>query len=320
MNAFRNILVVYDDSVGGDDALGQAVELARGSGARMTIATVLREEQLAREAREETRKRLRRLAESVRHDGIDDVSVVLLAGTPYFQVIRQSIADDNDLVVVSAASGKSLREKFFGSTATQLMRKCPCPVWVVKPGQRVPYSRIMAAVDPFAVNGSAGVASRILDLATALSARDDAVLSVVHAWEVDGSDLETIRSETTEPLRRDILGRHRQKRETGVNRLLAGYRMSEIAHNVHLPRESAPQAIRRIADEEAIDLIVMGTDGQRGLRPFLAGNTAEMVLASVKCGVLTVKPDGFVSPVAVSDHPFECVAEVELAAGGRRVA
>lgn len=310
MNAFGNILVVYDDAVGSDDALGQAAHLAGESGARLTLVTVLRESQLTRDAREEAGKRLHRIADGLRRDGIREVSVAMLAGTPYFQIIRHVVAERNDLVVVSAATGASLREKFFGSTAMQLMRKCPCPVWVVKPGQATPCSRILAAVDPFAADGAAPVAARILDLATALSSGESAVLNVVHAWDVDGNDLETIRSETTEPLRRDILSRHHRKRETGVNRLLARYRLSEIDHNLHLPREPAPRAIRRIAEEQAIDLIVLGTDGQRGLRPFLSGNVAETVLAAVKCGVMTVKPDGFVTPVAVSDTQLERVPDI----------
>ena len=49
---------------------------------------------------------------------------------------------------------------------------------------------------------------------------------------------------------------------------------------------------------EGIDTIVMGSVGRTGLAGFFIGNTAETVLSRVKCSVLTVKPDGFVSPVS----------------------
>jgi universal stress protein E len=48
---------------------------------------------------------------------------------------------------------------------------------------------------------------------------------------------------------------------------------------------------------EGIDLVVMGTVARAGIAGMLIGNTAERVLRKLPCSVLTVKPDGFVSPV-----------------------
>ncbi len=42
----------------------------------------------------------------------------------------------------------------------------------------------------------------------------------------------------------------------------------------------------------------MGTVCRTGIPGLIIGNTAERVLDSVKCSVLTVKPAGFVSPIA----------------------
>jgi universal stress protein E len=41
----------------------------------------------------------------------------------------------------------------------------------------------------------------------------------------------------------------------------------------------------------------MGTLGRAGIAGLLIGNTAEKILHQVECSVMTVKPDGFVSPV-----------------------
>ena len=43
----------------------------------------------------------------------------------------------------------------------------------------------------------------------------------------------------------------------------------------------------------------MGTMARAGLEGYLIGNTAETVLQRVLCFVLTVQPDGFVSPVVL---------------------
>ena len=46
----------------------------------------------------------------------------------------------------------------------------------------------------------------------------------------------------------------------------------------------------------------MGTSCRTGLSGLLIGNAAESILASVRCGVLTVKPDGFASPVMLEEE------------------
>jgi nucleotide-binding universal stress UspA family protein len=47
--------------------------------------------------------------------------------------------------------------------------------------------------------------------------------------------------------------------------------------------------IVRFAEEEAVDLIVMGTHGWTGFRLLILGSTAENVVRTAKCPVLTVK-------------------------------
>ena len=55
--------------------------------------------------------------------------------------------------------------------------------------------------------------------------------------------------------------------------------------------------IPELALAKAIDLIVMGTVSRAGIAGLLIGNTAEKVLQQVDCSMLTVKPEGFVTPV-----------------------
>jgi universal stress protein A len=47
--------------------------------------------------------------------------------------------------------------------------------------------------------------------------------------------------------------------------------------------------IVRFAEEETVDLVVMGTHGWTGFRHLILGSTAENVVRTAKCPVLTVK-------------------------------
>lgn len=301
MKRFSNILVVYDHAIGGDDALEQALALARQNKARLTLATVLREGQLSAGVVDEAAKRLQRVAASLSGISNEACMSTVLIGTPFLEIVRQVLRADHDLVVTSAEAGRVLRDVFFGSTATHLMRKCPCPVWVVKPGQDTPYSGILAALDLRNLDTNNALNIKIMDLATSLASRDGAILHIVHAWDVEGSDGETLRSETTPGQRETLIKRHRTKHESALTQFLSRYRLSDIDLRIHLPREAPAKAISQLANKENIDLITMGTLARTGTPGLFIGDTAELVLASVKCGMLTVKPDSFKTPVTLPE-------------------
>lgn len=59
--------------------------------------------------------------------------------------------------------------------------------------------------------------------------------------------------------------------------------------------------IPALVEEKKVDLLVMGTIARSGTPGVFIGNTAERMLRSVDCSVLTLKPDGFVSPIPPPD-------------------
>lgn len=56
------------------------------------------------------------------------------------------------------------------------------------------------------------------------------------------------------------------------------------------------EEILRVAHEEAVDLIIMGTHGRTGLPHLLLGSTAEAVVRGAPCPVFTVKPSPKLTP------------------------
>lgn len=300
MRRFKNILTLYDDCVGSDDVLSQSVELARANQARLTLVDVFSPDLATEAVLEERRKKLARMRPVVEAEGLRRVETRVFHGTPFLEIIRQVLRGDHDLIIASAEGGSKLRDVFFGSTATHLMRKAPCPVWVVKPGQSGMYSRILACVDPAVEpNASNALNHSILRLGSSLAAANSAALHVVHAWDVEGKDRDTISSELSDLQKAQILERHEGNHRTRVNELLAVHyhELEKIVYQLHLPRATPEKAIVELVNQEAIDLVIMGTVSRTGIPGFFIGNAAENVLSVVKCSMLTVKPDGFQSPV-----------------------
>lgn len=52
----------------------------------------------------------------------------------------------------------------------------------------------------------------------------------------------------------------------------------------------AAEEIVKCADEESVDMIIMGTHGRKGIDRILFGSVAEKVVKSANCPVLTLRP------------------------------
>lgn len=300
MERFKNILAVYDGTIGSDEALGQAVSLAKANRARLSIINVIPENQCTPGIREDRRRRLESLLPAIDRGALSGLSVQVECGTPFLEITRAVLRAGHDLIIASAEGGSVLRNVFFGSTAIHLMRKAPCPVWIMKPKNTGPFQRILAAVDPCADTAeSEALNSKIMDLATSLTMAHNAHLHIAHAWDVEGKDREAIASDLPDLVRTAICEKHHALHKNALDELLEGYPLSRIDHEIHLPQGLPQRCIADLVDRYEVDLIVMGTVNRSGIPGLLMGNAAESLLASVNCGVLTVKPEGFVTPVTV---------------------
>ena len=60
------------------------------------------------------------------------------------------------------------------------------------------------------------------------------------------------------------------------------------------PTVVIPQQVKELD----ADLLSIGTTSRTGVSGWLIGNTAEAILSRIECSVVTLKPEGFVSPVS----------------------
>ena len=160
MKWFSNILLVVDDETDNSAALQRATTLAKSNKARLTVCASIdampnevRMRAITVSSREvldvaiaKTQEWLNGIVESVATDEVA-IDTKVLVGKPFIEIIREVLRDDHDLLIKPADADRGLREMLFSSTDKHLMRKCPCPVWVIKPTERQKYERILAAVD-----------------------------------------------------------------------------------------------------------------------------------------------------------------------------
>lgn len=317
MRRFKNILFLSNPEIEQSSAIQRAASLARRNGAKLTLLSVIKTlpdkrrlpsfgaaaKVIQEGLKHEQAVLAEELVDKLRREGID-AQARLATGTAFIEVIREVLREQHDLVVLAADGKHSLISRLLGSTSMHLMRKCPCPVWVIKPGRDDSYKRVMAAVDT--TNDSwdetkQSINPLILQLSSSLAKMEKSELHVIQVWSVFQEGYLQMRSSLTDQEIRKLRKDTKQDYVHKVDYLLTGLNLDGIGVvRTHLIRSDDPAAtIIKLARKEKIDLLVMGTVCRVGLAGFFIGNTAEEVLSTVGCSVLTVKPEGFVSPVTV---------------------
>lgn len=316
MKRFTNILLVCDEGSLHDALIERAIWLAKANGARITLVDVMESapgelaslfgsfsgagaQDVEHEVIEFHSARLADIAEPIKAEGIQTTEVVL-QGNPFIEIIRKVLRDEHDLVMKGAAGASEGRSLFFASTDMHVLRKCPCPVWIMKNSPDRRNARILAAVDPDPANEQkVGLNTLVMELATSLTEIDESELHIMNTWRLE--EEAALRNSAFAKLPKaridKLVDEQEQKCQQNLSQLLFRYPDASGKHEVHLEKGAAREIIPEFAEQNKVDLIVMGTVGRTGVSGLIIGNTAEAILNQVECSVLAVKPPGFETPV-----------------------
>ena len=321
MKRFSNILLIVDEQTDYSAALKRGVTLARNNQALLTVCAIVDKAPsdmkmgvIAVKPREvldiavtEKRDWLEDTVKSVAGDGVP-IDAKVLIGKPFIETIRQVLRNKHDLIIKCADVDSGLRDILFSSTDMHLMRKCPCPIWIINPTEHQKYRRILAAVDQDPEEPVKDVLNRqILEMSTSLARAENGEVHIAHAWDVFGEDL--LRSHSWDFSEADfdaMVQKEATARKRWLDDLVKNYGVSADKNNAdvldfhhHVIKGHAQHVVPELAHDLAVDLVVMGTLARAGIAGLFMGNTAETILTQLDCSVLTIKPPGFVSPVTL---------------------
>lgn len=301
MQRFKNVLAVVDTSFDQHPALARAANLARANQAQLDVVDVVphlswpatlgvpNAEAIRRAVIGQKAKELERLIEPLRVAGIHATSRVLCGKTSQ-EIIREVERARVDLVLRVTKGRRSRRAGLLGTTSLQLLRYCPCPVWLVRPEQPDRLARIVAGVDASAHDETHQALNKsILELAASLCAVYEARLEIVYAWSIYGENVLREQLQPEEFVK--VEAQARADQEQALDRLLSGAGVEMRADNVHLLRGDPSTEIPKFVEQTQADLIVLGTVARSGIAGFFIGNTSERILDKVHCSILAVKPE-----------------------------
>jgi nucleotide-binding universal stress UspA family protein len=281
--AIHSILAATDFSESGNAAVARAARIAGATGAELIIAHVLdpgRHRPSVGPAApagplDEERWSVRRALEALRARLGDEIptTTLLVEGYPDEQIVKASLSEAANLIVVGASGRTRARRLHLGSVSENVVRASELPV-LVNRGDGSSFARILVATD------FSEPAERALDIAVAVAA-PGAAITVLHVMHVPAA-LETrpavLVGDTT------LRALEEAARRAGAE-LVARHRREGIAVgfdcDTGLPRDAI---LRRL--EASHDLVALGSHGRRGMRRFLLGSVASGIVRDAPCSVL----------------------------------
>ncbi len=309
MKRFKNILYIIEDGDDEDAVMEKVINLARLNEAGVLVSRIPEEShfnvfsnmfpermrELDSILSEQYQAEIDKIVNDARWGDIE-VRGALIPGHGFISVVQQVLRAKHDLVIKGGKLDEGVEQ-----LAMRLIRKCPCPVWVIRKTHSGDFRRILAAVDIGTGNAETDALNKkIVQLASSLAQREKGEAHYMHSWRLEFEMMMhgprmNVKPEELFEFKKTL----RVQREAGLQRLLEQSNIQPLADSVHLVEGDTRMVIQDLLEQLQIDVLVMGTIGRSGIPGLLIGNMAEKILSKINCTVLTVKPDDFVSPVTL---------------------
>jgi nucleotide-binding universal stress UspA family protein len=244
------------------------------------VAEAMIEPGLARIMREHQTREARKTAKWLSDRTEVEVGLEVVKGSPAWELVSR--AKKADMILLGSSTVDAFTA---GPTTRRVASMAPSDVLIVRRQPRVPYRRIIAAVD-FSQPSRAAVDQ-------ALSMGSEAEVTVLYSLP---SHFDSVLADAG-------LFREEMDQSRGERLEAAKDRMLEFAHEWNgrvrtlvtdgPPTETIDEAVRR----RSADLVVVGSRGATATRMVLLGNVAEGLVAHAPCDVLIARsPANFRRP------------------------
>ena len=310
MSTYNNILVVLDPSLDQQKALNRAVELVRLQGGKLTAFLSVYDfsyemtTMLSGEERESMRQAVIKDRElwisdylaAPRAGGINIDIKVVWHNRPFEAIVLAVLEDNYDLVIKGTHDHDVLKSMIFTPTDWHVLRKCPCPVLLVKDHDWPKGGNIIAAVNAGSEQEHhLSLNQRVISKAQQMAQLLNAKVHLVNAYPGTPVNIAIEIPEFNPQEYNSTMQRHHKDAVLG---LAKQYDIS--AEQCHVLEGMPEDVIPKLAKKLDAEMVIIGTIGRTGLSAAIIGNTAEHVIDRLDCDVLALKPANFICPLEKS--------------------
>jgi universal stress protein E len=307
MSAYENVLVVLDPNVEQQKALNRAIELVRLQGGKLTAFLAVYDfsyemtTMLSGEERESMRQAVIKDRElwisdylaAPRAGGVNVDMKVVWHNRPFEAVVLAVLEENYDLVIKGTHDHDVLKSMIFTPTDWHILRKCPCPVLLVKDHDWPQQGNIIAAVHAGSEQEHhQSLNQRVITMAQRMASMLSAQTHLVNAYP--GTPV-NIAIEIPEFSPQEYNNTMKHHHLSSVSTLAKQFAIGN--ENCHVEEGMPEDVLPATAKKLDAEMVVIGTIGRTGLSAAIIGNTAEHVIDRLDCDVLAVKPADFVCPL-----------------------
>ncbi len=310
MSVFNHILVVIDPTSDQQKALNRAVQLARLQQCQLTAFVSVYDfsyemtTMLSGEERESMRQAVIKDRElwlsdylaAPRAGGINIDVKVVWHNRPFEAVVLAVLEDGYDLVIKGTHDHDVLKSMIFTPTDWHILRKCPCPVLLVKDHDWPQGGNIIAAVNAGSQQEQhQSLNQRVITKAKQMAAMLQADTHLVNAYPGTPVNIAIEIPEFNPQEYNSTMKAHHADAVTALAK------QCEVDAALCHVQEGMPEdVIPQLAQQLDAEMVVIGTIGRTGLSAAIIGNTAEHVIDRLDCDVLAIKPENFICPMQKS--------------------
>jgi len=308
MEKYQKILAIIDPTTDDQKALKRAIELAEKSKAKITAFLSIYDfsyemtTMLSGDEREAMRvsvikdreQWLTEYINNLAHTNIEIDSKVIWHNRPFEPIIAQVLENGYDIVIKGTHEHDKLKAVIFTPTDWHILRKCPCPVLLVKEHLWPKDGNIVAAVNVGSDESEhQSLNNKITEEALNLAKLIDANVHLINSFPGTPVNIAIEIPEFNANEYNDSMLKHHQQAMTEH-----AEKFSIKPEFTHVEEGLPEDIIQNQALALDAELVILGTIGRTGLSAALIGNTAEHVIDGLNCDVLALKPDNYQSPLA----------------------
>lgn len=294
MSQYQRLLLIINPALRLSPAINHAAALAKASGASLHIVAFakpleilsLLEEGVQEKAREsylqDHRDWLTNQATNLHALGLKVTTEVTWANDMKQDILDHVTEMQPDLLIKEVQHESALKRAFFTPLDWHLLRQCPIPVFLVGGGGHALPRKVVAAVDASGTEpANSELNERIIQQATNLALQCDAELHLLYACDLSGVYLADMGGLALSDITKELRTTEEQSfiKLAGLYGVPFDRRHFVLGHPV--------SALSDFANEQQVDVIVMGRVQYHGLEKLL-GSTTEHILYQVPCSVLAV--------------------------------
>lgn len=321
---FSNILCVLTDTHEQDEVIEQAIHIAKSHQAKLTLvlaleslppnANIVMESFAYIDSEQSMKSSAEQWLEEKQQKWSSKYPLEhrLCIGEPLLDIVK--MVDEQGVDLLVKLSDDDFLDRLFGSADIRLLRKCPCPVWILHRGQDRKYKKVVAALDlnyhypQHEISVRKDLNMDVLRTAAQIALLEFAELHIVHVFDAvpDHIIRSGFISVDDDRMEHDLAKIH-DERQQELNRLLEKLAaelddgvMDYLQPQRHIVHGYPRREIAATSTSLGADVVVLGTVARLGVPGFIMGGTAEDTIQQIECGLVGIKPKGFVSPLLPS--------------------